>query len=158
MVTPLTRIDYPTSLWTQGSLVQGKVVLRVASLTVAQGGRLEIALITQAGDVVGQPVLLDAHLPIVPWPFVTDLPPISFPHPADFGDPPLIHLPGYDLSATTAQPGDTLNLAWYWQAGQNIRAHYLVLMDLREAEGNLVAQADCMPGKGAGLTCSCRHN
>ncbi len=157
-ITPLTRASYPPSQWPPGTLIQGKIALHVTTVSAAQDGRLEIALVTATGDLVGQPVLLDARLPIVPWPLITELPPIATAHSADFGDPPLIHLPGYALSGTTAQPGDTVSLTLYWQARQNIQENYVVLVHLTDATGNPVAQGDGIPVKGARLTLSWRAN
>lgn len=158
ILTPLTRPHYPTSLWTNGTVIQGKVTLLVPGTSIAQEGRVEIALVTVTGDVIGQPILLPERLSLIPWPLVTELPPIPFPQAADFGDPPLIHLPGYDLSTTTAQPDDIINLTLYWQVQQNIATNYLIFVHLTDTQNNIVAQTDGIPVNGVRLTMSWRAN
>ena len=155
-ITPLTRADYPTSQWVQGTVVQGKIALLVKGGSGVAAGQLEITLLNATGEPVGQPVLLDTSLPITPWPLITDLPPLTNLHEADFGDPPLIHLPGYDLSATTVHLGEMVNLTLFWQSRQNIQTNYVVLVHLTDDTGLPVAQGDGVPVNGVRPTVSWR--
>ena len=73
------------------------------------------------------------------------------PHPtgATFGD--AAELAGYELSATTARPGDTLTLTLYWRARQPLPADYTVFVHLGDGDP-LAAQADGPPLSGLAPT------
>ncbi len=65
---------------------------------------------------------------------------------ADFGEQ--IALTGYDTSATTVQPGDTITLALYWQAQRPLDINYQSFVHVLTADGRLVAQSDHLnPGE-----------
>lgn len=65
---------------------------------------------------------------------------------ANFDDQ--IVLIGYDTSAETAQPGDTLKIALYWQAQRPLDINYQSFLHILAADGTLVAQSDHLnPGE-----------
>ena len=65
---------------------------------------------------------------------------------ADFGEQ--IALIGYDTSAETARPGETLNLTLYWQAQRPLDINYQNFIHILTPEGVLVAQSDHLnPGE-----------
>ncbi|MBE2223898.1 MAG: hypothetical protein IAF02_20325 [Anaerolineae bacterium] len=65
---------------------------------------------------------------------------------ADFGEQ--IALIGYDTSAKTVQPGDTLNMTLYWQAERPLDINYQNFVHILSADGVLVAQSDHLnPGE-----------
>ncbi len=155
-ITPLTRASYPTSQWVKGALAEGVISLLIPGLASSDDTYVELSLLTSEGNPVGKPVRLAENLLVEPWALVTELPPITNPLQANFGEPTLVELPGYALSATTAQPGDTLDLTLYWQAQQPINVNYLVFVHLVDAQENVWGQATGVPVNGSRPTLSWR--
>lgn len=70
---------------------------------------------------------------------------------ASFGEK--VQLPGYALSATSAAPGDILQITFFWNAQQKIEKRYKVFVHLyAEVNAPPVAQTDSEPGGGLALT------
>jgi len=67
----------------------------------------------------------------------------QYPTTAFFGQ--FVALRGYDLLATSARPGETLNLTLHWEALAPASADYTVFSHLIDAQGHPVAQADGQP-------------
>jgi hypothetical protein len=61
-----------------------------------------------------------------------------------FGD--AIRLDGYSLAADTVMPGDTLQLALFWQALAPIAVRYKVFVHVLDAGDRIMAQIDREPG------------
>ena len=61
-----------------------------------------------------------------------------------FAEP--IALAGYDLSATTRAPGESLDLALYWRAAGPITRNYQVFTHLLAPDGSLVTGSDHIAG------------
>ena len=80
---------------------------------------------------------------------------------ADFGQPPLIELHGYDLaglSVDEASPGDNLELTLFWRSlSESITTSYSVLVHLTDETGEIVAQGDGRPASGFRPTTSWRQ-
>ncbi len=58
-----------------------------------------------------------------------------------------VTLMGYDLSAATLEPGDTLNVVLYWKARQSLVSDFSVFAQLVDEEKNIYAQKDSLnPG------------
>jgi uncharacterized membrane protein len=53
-----------------------------------------------------------------------------------------LHLEGYDLSSSSAAPGDTLSLSLYWQAVEPISRDYTAFTQLLSTEDEIVGQHD----------------
>ena len=66
-----------------------------------------------------------------------------------FGD--RIQLVGYDLSATTLEPGDNLQVRPYWQAAAPPAVNYAMSVQLSAPDGSLIAQQDGPPVTDARL-------
>ncbi len=152
---PLSRADYPTSLWTAGEVVQGRGELLVPGTAVADDTLLRLAVVRANGRVVGRELTLNERPTIVPWPLQTDLPPIPQPLDAQFGAGQ-IRLHGYALDPPMLMPGNWQALTLIWQAQQDIGDNWLVFVHLSDAQEQVVAQADGIPVQGTRLTVSWR--
>ncbi|MBE9508965.1 MAG: hypothetical protein IMY86_13065, partial [Chloroflexi bacterium] len=75
-----------------------------------------------------------------------DVPPISHPLIATLGDQ--VELLGYDLSAETVAPGDTLALTLYWRALTEMDESYTVFAHLLAPDGSMTGQRDNYPVGG----------
>ncbi|MBK9054900.1 MAG: hypothetical protein IPL78_29550 [Chloroflexi bacterium] len=110
---PPTRADYPASQWQPGQFLMGQAALTVPALVDKPPYTVQLALLTPAGEPVRagwrRTVTLGEITP-VPWPLVTELPPLATPFVAEFGEPVLATLHGYELSATEGRPGEVLEL------------------------------------------------
>src|SRR5690606_37620227 len=93
---------------------------------------------------------------VVAWPMETELPPIDQTLRADFGDPALIELHGYELSDTGLEASAIVQLTLLWRAVADVDTVYDVLVHLEDGEGNIVGQADGPPTGGFRLTTSWR--
>ena len=155
-VGPPTRSDYPPRQWQPDELLHGRLDLVVPG-TVAPGvHRLRLQRLDPAGQPLGRPVTLAETLSVVAWPLVTELPPIANPLRADFGQPSLIELHGYELVGLP-RPGETLALTLHWRAaGPAIPLNYHVFVHLLDAADNIVAQGDGPPLYGARPTAGWR--
>lgn len=152
---PLSRADYPTSLWAAGEVVQGRGELLVPGTAVADDTLLRLAVVRANGRVVGRELTLNERPTIVPWPLQTDLPPIPQPLDAQFGAGQ-IRLHGYALDPPMLMPGNWQALTLIWQAQQAIGENWLVFVHLSDAQEQVVAQADGIPVQGTRLTVSWR--
>jgi hypothetical protein len=63
-----------------------------------------------------------------------------------FGDS--IRLKGYSLWGDTVAPGDSLQLALFWQTDAAVATRYKVFAHVLDASENIVAQVDREPGGG----------
>lgn len=61
----------------------------------------------------------------------------------DFGAQ--MRLRGWELSATTLRPGDTLTVTLSWEARAELSEHYVVFLHLLSPDGELAAQRDLAP-------------
>lgn len=155
-IAPPTRADYPTTQWEKGMLVQGRIGLMIPGTAVPDDIFLRLALIAPGGQIVGREVTLNEEPLIVPWPLVTDLPPIPRPQVAEFGDPPLIKLQGTKIDPAELAPGRQLGLTLYWQAQRDLSENMVVFIHLSDTADQVVAQADGVPVNGTRLTLSWR--
>ncbi len=145
-VSPPSRADYPSSAWQPGELLMGRAPLVLSGATPPGGYQLRVTLRDPAGErAIGGSVVLDESIEVGAWPAVTELPAIETSLRADFGQPSLIELHGYDL---TGEPGELL-LTLYWRsAGDVIPENYSVFVHLVDEAGEIVAQADGIPVQG----------
>ena len=58
---------------------------------------------------------------------------------------PELDLLGYDLSAETARPGDTLTVGAYWRAAAKMAVDYGLRLTLRDGDGRIWAQMTAAP-------------
>ncbi len=73
------------------------------------------------------------------------------------GDPPLLYGRRDDPSVVTRTPGDTLLLTLYWRVESPIAEDYTVFTHLQAPNGDLVAQQDNPPQRGARPTSGWEH-
>src|SRR6185503_4269204 len=60
-----------------------------------------------------------------------------------------IALRSYSLSPPAAQPGETLALSLFWEAGQPVAENYVVFAHVLDETGQIKAQNDDLPRAGA---------
>jgi len=87
-----------------------------------------------AGLVLPGPTLLDESLS-PPAPTI----------PADVTYGGIIQLTGYDRSAQSLKPGDTLTIILHWRALGQTPDDYVVAVGLIDSAGTMIANADAMP-------------
>jgi len=134
---------YPTSGWTAGEIVVDRYDPRLPRDTPPGDYPLRLRLgDNSAGSGESQP--LDLGLVTVQAiDRAFDLPPISHPLTATLGDQ--VALLGYDLSAETVAPGDTLTLTLYWRALAEMDEDYTVFVHLLAPDGSMAGQRDNQP-------------
>lgn len=59
-----------------------------------------------------------------------------------------VSLLGYELSATSLEPGEELRLTLYWQAERRLKEEYTIFVHLLNREGVSAAQGDSPPMRG----------
>ncbi len=153
---PPTRADYPSSQWQVNEILQGQIGLIVPGTAVPDDIFLQLALLTPGGDLVGREITLENEPKIVPWPLVTEVPPVSVPLNVNFGAPMPVKLHGYNLSAMDTLAGETLELTLVWQALADIDVNYVVFAHVANMDETIVAQGDGVPVNGTRLTLSWR--
>ena len=65
-----------------------------------------------------------------------------------------VRLLGYDFSSSTLRAGEPLTVTLYWQAEHILLTSYKTFVHVTDADGNLVAQSDAVPGNWAKVTTS----
>jgi hypothetical protein len=149
--------QYSTSQWRPGQTLIQEIVLPVRSdappgekmLAVgfydAQVHRLPLY------DPQGHPLpdgqLILTPRPVVRWQAQFDLPTPLHQQEATLGG--YVRFLGYDLDDEPVHPGDAVTLTLYWQCLSEMHASYTVFTHLLNAQGDLVAQRDQVPGEGA---------
>ena len=138
---PLAATDYPASRWPAGSVVRSQYELTVPANAPAQID-VQVALDGSAPQTI-------ARLAVTPVARSTAVPAMQHALQAQFGVQAT--LLGYDLSAATAKPGQTLDLTLYWQAGAQAGQGpaYTVFTHLLGADHVIYAQHDSPPAGGA---------
>jgi hypothetical protein len=79
-------------------------------------------------------------------PHLETVPSGARPAPAAFGN--LADLAGYEIQPSSPRPGDTLAVTLYWQPQTETDRSYSVFVHLVDAQGQIVAQHDGIPGEG----------
>ena len=151
-----TRSDYPSSHWQIGDLLRGQAALTIPAATNTGTYTVRAGLVDPAtseylttGWLFGRSLIDLTTIEVRAWDLNTDLPPIETPFVADFGQPPLVTLHGYDLSSETAESGQSLTLNLVWQSQTDaIPANYTVFVHLVGPDGQIAAQGDGVPDNG----------
>jgi hypothetical protein len=164
-LSPLVREDYPTSLWQEDELLMGRSFLVVPSDIEAGLYDLQLSLLRSGSDEelpIGWPLgsrsLSLNPIMISPWPLETELPPVSQLMLADFGQPPVIELHGYDLNTGEVTSDGTLELTLVWRSiADNLHTSYKVFVHLLDESGEIVTQSDSVPSNGFRPTTSWRE-
>ncbi|MFN4295096.1 MAG: 6-pyruvoyl-tetrahydropterin synthase-related protein [Thermoflexales bacterium] len=128
----------------------GSVVRRPHTLRIppeANGpADLQVSLLDSGGRRLAGPVTLGRVAVNAPLRSL-DLPDIPAPLNARFGSG--MELLGYGLSAETLTPSRALEVTLFWRARERMTTRYAVSVQLLDAQGQIVAQADGEPGRGA---------
>lgn len=144
------RGSAPTAAWSPGLAFEDRYRLHVPATTAApQTARVVVGLY-RAAD--GRRLSLadgTERLPLKSVRVVEAASEAGVPNPVDFNLGGQVKLVGYELSARTAQPGDTIALVLYWQALTDINQDYTVFTQLQDDEGEIWAQDDSQPQRGA---------
>jgi hypothetical protein len=130
---------YPFSTWAAGETVADRYSPRLPRDMPAGDYRLRLQVSSQVIDLGTVSVQATER--------VFAIPSISHPIVANLGDQ--VELLGYDLSADTGAPGDTLTLTLYWRALQDMDESYTVFTHLVAADGTIVGQKDNPPVGGS---------
>jgi 4-amino-4-deoxy-L-arabinose transferase-like glycosyltransferase len=165
-VTTPTRAEHPSSHWQPGELLSGKAELLIPPQTEAGAHQVHVSLIhPETGTPLkvrtgwwpfGQETLMLEQVKVVEWPMVTEIPPLQTPLRADFGDPVLVELHGYDLAASHGSAGQHLTLTLFWRARTRMETSYTVFVHLADADEWMAGQGDGVPAQGFRLTTSWR--
>lgn len=130
---------YPTSGWTAGEVVVDRYDPRIPRDALPG----DYPLLLRVGDLS----LTLGRVAVQAINRTFDVPSISHPLAGNLGDQ--VELLGYDLSAGTVAPGDTLTLTLYWRALAEMDESYTVFTHLVAPDGSVAGQRDSLPVGGA---------
>ncbi len=137
---PIANPQYPTSQWNAGEIVRGQYAIPIPASAKTGATKLQIVLSDgNASDL--------APFTIEKTDRVFVKPNAQFAQTVNFSNS--LALIGYDLSATTLKPGDSLKLVLYWHARAKMDKPYTVFVHLLDANNKVVAQRDAQPGNGS---------
>lgn len=129
---------YPTSEWTAAEVIVDRYNPRLSRDTSSGDHALQLDLNDRALDLGTVTVQAINR--------AFDVPPISHPLTVPLGGH--VELLGYDISAETVTPGDTLILTLYWQALTEMDENYTVFTHLLAPDGSTTGQRDSHPVNG----------
>ncbi len=72
----------------------------------------------------------------------------EIPNPVNVHFDQLVTLLGYDLSTTSLQPGEPVDVRLYWQVDAQPPGNYLLFVHMVDEAGTMVTQRDTHPGLG----------
>ena len=130
---------YPTSSWAAGEIVADRYGLRLPRDAPPGDYPLHLQMSDLALDL--------GSITVQAIDRTFDVPPISHPLAITLGNQ--IALLGYDISAATIAPGDTLALTLYWRALTEMDESYTVFVHLIASDGSMTGQRDSLPADGA---------
>jgi hypothetical protein len=162
----LSQLDYPLTQWQAGQLIMGQSGIVIPAQADEEQYQLYLSLIESdsgvalpAGWPLGRRSLELGPVKVKPWSIETELPPISHTLRADFGQPLLAKLHGYDISTMELPPGDYLDISLIWRSAvESIPASYTVFLHLEDEQGQILAQGDGLPAGGFRPTTSWRQD
>jgi len=162
-LSPLGRAETPATALPAGRLVASRAQIVVPATATPGRHRLQLSVVPPAG---GAPLPVDwllrgralsvGAVTVTPWPLETEFPPIATPFRADFGEPALIELHGYELESHELVPGEDVPLTLFWRAADLVPANYHVFLHVAGAGEEIVAQANGSPVNGFRPTTSWR--
>jgi hypothetical protein len=134
---------YPTSHWAAGEMVRAQVLVRVPGRAGSGQHEWRVTLLDSNGAPVGQAKLGSIQITAPPRVFAS--PTVSFQVNTHVGE--WFTLVGFDLpNATHLATGQSLPVTLVWQATTETEGDYKVFIHLLDANGQLVAQSDAVPG------------
>ncbi len=167
---PLSRNDYPSSQWIAGELLMGQANINLPGQIKEESHEVRVFLrLADTGEALpvnwpfGPKSISLGNFMVEPWPLTTDLPQISSPVRADFGQPSMIEFHGYELLSAQEMiteeisPGEMLDLTLIWRSvSEAIHDSYSVFVHLTNEDGQIIAQSDSIPAAGFRPTTSWR--
>jgi 4-amino-4-deoxy-L-arabinose transferase-like glycosyltransferase len=154
-VGTLGRVDYPPSRWQSGQQVLSKANLVIPAQADTGTYTLELSLVNPENN---NPLVVNGLLngralslfevQVDGWPMETTLPPIPMPFRADFGDPAMIELHGYELPASQVAPGEQVDVTTFWRAASGNMDVYSIFLHLGHEGEPPIAQSDGGPVAG----------
>ncbi len=111
--------------------------------TLTGGGLIALSILCLWGYIVPA---------YAPPPRLTQAQIEAIPHRLDVEFGGLARLLGYDLASDAVQPGDLLEVTFYWQAVADTEQDYAIFVHLLDEHDLTVAQKDTHPGLGRFVT------
>jgi hypothetical protein len=139
-------VGYPTAKWEAGDRWRGIHVLYAPGRLERGDYEVAVQLIDDSNNAAGEPIVIGETNITTPRRRF-QLPDSATPSAALWET--LIRLAGYDLPEERATSGDALNLTLYWQAETDVSESLTVFIHLVDEDGNIVAQQDQIPVRGA---------
>ena len=137
-IVPLSAPWWPTSRWQPGDLWRGQHQLRVPVALDSGNYMMEVS-VPISGTRYPLPVSV-----LIEQPRRSYNAPVT-EHVAQHALGDFTTLVGYDISATSVQPGETITVTLAWQARGTSTESFHVFVHLIGDEGTLVAQSDGIP-------------
>ncbi len=140
---------YPTSRWRPGEVIRAQYDYTIPAWPSQPDpgkGEMRVALLDPTGVIIGTASLFSLEVEETERLFEPPSPQYALPEERLGG---LATLVGYDLTAESVRPGDTLRLVLYWQALAPIDRSYTVFTHLLDNENQVRAQKDTLPAGGA---------
>jgi len=131
--------SYPFVDWRPGEIVVDRYQPRIPLDTPP--GPHTLALWVEGAEAVDL-----GRVQILPTDRSFEVPPISHTVGITLGR--RVELVGYDISADTAKPGETLNLTLAWRSLQEMTTDYTVFTHLLAPDGSMTGQLDRQPVEG----------
>ncbi len=142
----LPTVGYPLDQWQPGDFWRGLHILYIPGKLSAGTYTAGIQLYDQQGKPVGRPAALgQIAVSAPPRSFTPPRPTVSTSTSWENG----IRLVGYDLYNTLVKRGDAIRLNLYWQSTRQLDASLTAFVHIFDANGNIVAQIDSIPGGGS---------
>jgi hypothetical protein len=126
---------YPFGEWLLGEVVSDRYGPRIPLDTPPGDHRVQVQVGDSAVDL-GSVIVQETDRAF-------DVPSVSHPVGVRLGD--RVELLGYDLSADSVAPGETLTLTLYWRALAEMSTDYTVFTHLLAADGSMTGQQDNQP-------------
>jgi hypothetical protein len=135
--------QHATQRWRAGEVIRDQQIWTIPLHTPSGRYAIRFYAMDGKGQAHGPAWLREIDLEVVASERQTKVPTMAHSLMANFGD--RATLLGYDLSPVLPQPGETLRLALYWRAEQEMQQSYKVFVHLLDAEGHILAQHDAVP-------------
>ncbi len=154
------QIDIPTTTWSTDTYVRDEHHLAVAAQILPVEYILRVGLYDQKTNerlavLNDQGEAVDEAITLQPIQVLWARPPKpSYQEQFVLGGK--IEFPGYDLSGTALQAGDTLEVRLYWRATAKVERDYTVFVHLLDEGGQMRGQKDGPPAEGMYPTTSWR--
>jgi hypothetical protein len=143
--TDLVQPDWPSSAWPSGYISRGQYDMTVGAQTDAGDYALEAQLLDSGGSTVGAKVALGT-IRVDGRQRIYEAPTMMHVSNAIVGG--VATLLGYDLDETAVVSGNTLSLALYWRAEQEMDTSYTVFTHVIDEQDQVWGQQDNLPVAG----------